>query len=51
MLLARAESSGERFYSMSSQILVERKRYYKVLQKSNTAQATSQNGLNGFYIV
>lgn len=33
MLLARAESSGERFYSMSSQILVERKRYYKVLQK------------------
>lgn len=33
MLLARAESSGERFYSMSSQILVERKRYYKILQK------------------
>lgn len=33
LLLARAESSGERFYSMSSQILVERKRYYEVLQK------------------
>jgi Fic family protein len=33
MLLARAESSGERFYSMSSQILAERKRYYEVLQK------------------
>ena len=33
MLLARAEGSGERFYSMSSQILAERKRYYKVLQK------------------
>lgn len=33
MLLARAESSGERFYSMSSQILVERKYYYEVLQK------------------
>ncbi len=33
MLLARAERSGERFYSMSSQILVERKRYYEVLQK------------------
>jgi len=32
MLLARSESSGERFYSMSSQILVERKRYYEVLQ-------------------
>ena len=33
MLLAKAEGSGERFYSMSSQILVERKRYYEVLQK------------------
>lgn len=33
MLLARAEGSGERFYSMSSQILVERKNYYKTLQK------------------
>ncbi len=33
MLLARAENSGERFYSMSSQILIERKQYYEVLQK------------------
>ena len=33
MLLARAEGSGERFYSMSSQILEERKKYYEVLQK------------------
>ena len=33
MLLARAESSGERFYSMSGQILAERKIYYGVLQK------------------
>ncbi|MBK7128469.1 MAG: Fic family protein [Crocinitomicaceae bacterium] len=33
MLLARAEHSGERFYSMSSQILIERKLYYNVLQK------------------
>lgn len=33
MLLACAESSGERFYSMSSQILVERKQYYEILQK------------------
>jgi Fic family protein len=33
MLLARAEGSGERFYSMSGQIMVERKRYYEVLQK------------------
>ena len=33
LMLARAGGSGERFYSMSSQILVERKRYYEVLQK------------------
>jgi Fic family protein len=33
MLLARAEDSGERFYSMSSQILIERKQYYEILQK------------------
>ncbi len=33
MLLAYAEGSGERFYSMSSQILAERKIYYEVLQK------------------
>ncbi len=33
LLLARADESPERFYSMSSQILVERKRYYEVLQK------------------
>jgi Fic family protein len=33
MLLARAEGSGERFYSMSGQILVERRQYYKILQK------------------
>jgi Fic family protein len=33
MMLARAEDSSERFYSMSSQILIERKQYYAVLQK------------------
>jgi Fic family protein len=33
LLLARAEGYNERFYSMSEQILVERKRYYEVLQK------------------
>ena len=33
MLLARAENSGERFYSMSTQILIESKQYYAVLQK------------------
>jgi Fic family protein len=33
MQLARAEKSPQRFYSLSSQILTERKRYYEVLQK------------------
>jgi Fic family protein len=33
MLLACAEGSGDRFYSMSGQISAERKRYYEVLQK------------------
>ncbi|MBO9659965.1 MAG: Fic family protein [Chitinophagaceae bacterium] len=33
LMLARAEGSGSRFYSMSAQILVERKQYYDVLQK------------------
>ncbi len=33
LLLARADQSTERFYSLSSQILVERKQYYAILQK------------------
>lgn len=33
MILARSENSRERFYSMSSQILEERKQYYAILQK------------------
>jgi Fic family protein len=33
LMLARADKSKERYYSMSSQILVERKQYYAILQK------------------
>jgi len=33
LLLARAEGSPDRFYSLSGQIMAERKRYYEVLQK------------------
>ena len=33
MLLARADESSQRFYSLSSQILAERKDYYEKLQK------------------
>jgi Fic family protein len=34
MLLARADQSNQRFYSMSAQIRKERKRYYAVLEKT-----------------
>jgi Fic family protein len=34
MQLARSDGSPQRFYSMSNQILAERKKYYQVLEKS-----------------
>ncbi len=34
LLLARSDESSQRFYSLSSQILLERKDYYSVLQKA-----------------
>ena len=48
MLLARSEGSGERFYSMSSQILLERKRYYEVLQKVQHSSGDITEWLNWF---
>jgi Fic family protein len=33
LMLARADKSKERYYSLSSQIFVERKQYYAILQK------------------
>jgi len=33
MLLARSESSSQRFYSLSNQVLIEKKGYYAILQK------------------
>ena len=33
LLLARSENSSQRFYSLSNQILTERKKYYEILQK------------------
>lgn len=40
MMLARSEGSGQRFYSMSAQISLERARYYDLLE------ATQRGGLN-----
>ncbi|MBK9109990.1 MAG: Fic family protein [Saprospiraceae bacterium] len=37
LVLARADGTPERYYSMSSQIVVERKQYYEILQKYNIA--------------
>lgn len=34
LLLARSDDTSQRFYSLSGQILVERKTYYEVLQKT-----------------
>jgi Fic family protein len=34
MLLARADKSNQRFYSMSAQIRLERKQYYDILEKT-----------------
>ena len=33
LMLARSDESPDRYYSMSSQILIERKQYYTILQK------------------
>lgn len=33
LMLTRADNTSERYYSMSSQILIERKQYYAILQK------------------
>ncbi len=48
MLLAKSEGSGERFYSMSSQILIERKRYYDVLQSVQHSSKDISEWLNWF---
>jgi Fic family protein len=48
MLLARAEGCGDRFYSMSNQILVERKRYYQILQKVQHSKSDITEWLNWF---
>ena len=48
MLLAHSEGSGERFYSMSGQILTERKRYYEVLQKVQNSSGHITEWLDWF---
>ena len=48
MLLAKSDDSSQRFYSLSSQILVERKVYYATLQKVQHNSGNITEWLNWF---
>lgn len=48
LMLARADRSSERYYSMSSQMLMERKQYYEILQKVQHSSGDITDWLDGF---
>ncbi len=48
MLLARADGISQRFYSMSSQIRIERKAYYNILEKTQKGSMNVTNWLEWF---
>jgi Fic family protein len=48
MLLARSEESNQRFYSLSNQILTEKKQYYEVLQKVQHSSGDITDWLDWF---
>jgi Fic family protein len=48
MLLARSDGTPQRFYSMSNQILSERKKYYAVLEKSQHGDTDITHWLDWF---
>lgn len=48
MQLARADGSAQRFYSMSAQILQERKHYYSVLEKTQSGDLDITEWLTWF---
>ena len=48
LFLARSDDSSQRFYSLSSQILVERKMYYEILQKVQFSSGDITVWLNWF---
>jgi len=48
MCLARSDGSAQRFYSMSSQILKERKGYYDVLEKTQVGSLDITEWLTWF---
>ncbi len=48
MLLARSDGSSQRFYSMSNQILKERKKYYSALEKTQHSDSDITSWLSWF---
>ncbi len=48
MLLARDENNSKRFYSLSSQIMVERNDYYAILNSTQTGNLEITNWLTWF---
>lgn len=48
LLLARSENSSQRFYSLSNQILTEKKAYYAVLQKVQHSKGDITDWLDWF---
>ncbi len=50
LMLSRSDHSSDRFYSMSSQILLEKKRYYEVLQKVQYSSGDITEWLNWFLL-
>ena len=48
MLLARSDNSTKRFYSMSSQIRIERKQYYEILEKTQKGNSEITNWILWF---
>ena len=49
MLLARAENTSLRFYSMSAQIQKEKKEYYKILEKTTSGNLEITGWLKWFF--
>lgn len=49
MALARSENSPQRFYSMSSQIRLERSDYYRILEKTQKATIDVTPWMNWFF--
>lgn len=47
LLMARADGSPERFYSLSAQIQRERKDYYDILERTQRAHSISPSGWHG----